>query len=79
MRDAGLALERTVLARRRTAIPFLAVALLGARAALDAPLPGLLVTALAGAGAYVVRRGSPLLLTLLVLVLAVAALAVPAT
>ena len=79
MRDAGLALERTVLARRRTAIPFLAVALLGARAALDAPLPGLLVTALAGAGAYVVRRGSPWLLTLLVLALAVAALAVPAT
>jgi ABC-type sulfate transport system permease subunit len=77
MRDPGLAPERTTLARRRTTIPFLVVALLGARAALDAPVAGLLVAALAGAGAVAARRGTPTVLTALVLTLAVAALGVP--
>ena len=77
MSDPGLASERTALARRRTAIPLLVVALLGVRAALDEPVPGLLVTVLAGAGAYAAVRQSPTRLTALVLALAAAALAVP--
>ena len=79
MRDPGLANERTALSRRRTTIPFLVVALLGARAALDAPLPGLLVAVLASLGAVAAVRRGPLLLTCVVLLLAAAALAVPAT
>lgn len=79
MRDPGLATERTALSRRRTTIPFLVVALLGARAGLDAPLPGLLVALLASLGAVAARRRGPLLLTCVVLLLAAAALAVPAT
>lgn len=77
MRDPGLATERTQLARRRTVLPFLVVALLGARAALDVPLPGLLVAALACAGAAVAVRRSPTALAAVVLLLALAALAVP--
>lgn len=76
MRDPGLATERTELARRRTVLPFLVVALLGSRAALDAPLPGLLVAALACAGAVVALRRSPTAVTVLVALLALAALAV---
>ena len=78
MRDPGLALERTALSRRRTTLPFLVVALLGARAALDHPLPGLLVAVLACVGAVVVRRAAVNLLTVVVLLLAGAALSVPA-
>ena len=77
MSDSGLAAERTALARRRTTIPFLVVALLGVRAALDGPVAGLLVTVLAGAGAYAALRQSPTRVTVLVLTLAAAALAVP--
>jgi hypothetical protein len=77
MRDPGLAPERTALSRRRTTIPFLVVALLGARAALDAPVAGLLVTAFAGAGAVAARRCAPTVLTSLVLALAAVAVAVP--
>lgn len=76
MRDPGLALERTALSRRRTTIPFLVVALLGARAALDVPLSGLAVALLAGTGAVAARRSSPTALTLVVLALALAALTV---
>lgn len=78
MRDLGLAGERTALSRRRTTLPFLVVALLGARAALDHPLPGLLVALLACVGALVVQRSAVDLLTVVVLLLAAAALAVPA-
>jgi hypothetical protein len=77
MRDPGLATERTALSRRRTAVPFLVVALLGARAALDHPLPGLLVTLLASFGAAVTLRRGPVLLTAVVLLLAAAAVTVP--
>lgn len=77
MRDLGLATERTQLSRRRTTLPFLVVALLGARAALDAPLPGLLVAALACAGAVVALRRSPTVLAVVVFLLALCALAVP--
>lgn len=77
MSDLGLATERTLLSRRRTTIPFLVVALLGARAALDVPLPGLLVTLLACAGAVTAQRRSPSLLTAVVLLLAGAALVIP--
>lgn len=78
MRDPGLAAERTALSRRRTTLPFLVVAVLGARAALEAPLPGLLVAVLASAGAVVAVRRGLLLLTCVVVLLAGAALAVPA-
>ena len=78
MSDPGLAAERTALARRRTTIPFLVVALLGARAAIDSPLPGLLVALLACVGAVVAQRAAVDLLTVVVLLLAAAALAVPA-
>jgi len=66
-----------VLSRRRTTIPFLVVALLGARAALDAPVQGLLVAGLAAVGAGAAQRGSPRALTLLVLALALAGFTVP--
>ena len=79
MRDPGLALERTTLSRRRTTIPFLVVGLLGARAALDVPLAGLLVASLAATGAVAARRASPTALTAVVVGLAAAALAVPPT
>jgi hypothetical protein len=77
--DPGLARERTALSRRRTAVPFLVVALLGARAALDVPAPGLLLTAVAVAGATAVRRLRPSPLTAVVVLLAAVALALPAT
>jgi hypothetical protein len=73
MTDPGLAAERTALSRRRTTLPFLVVALLGARAALDAPVPGLLVTALAAAGALTAVRRSPSALAVVVVLLAAAA------
>lgn len=76
MRDLGLAAERTALSRRRTTIPFLVVALLGARAALDAPVVGMLVTFLACLGAVVAARRSPGELTVAVLLLAAAALTI---
>ena len=77
MRDPGLAAERTALSRRRTTIPFLVVALLGARAALESALPGLLLAVVAAAGAVVVIRRSPHEVAVLVVVLAAAALVVP--
>ena len=70
MSDPGLAAERTALSRRRTTIPFLVVALLGVRAALDAPVPGLLVAALAGVGALAAVRRSPSVLVVVVVLLA---------
>ena len=78
MTDAGLAEERTALARRRTALPFLVIAALGLRASLDAALPGVLLAVVACVGAAAVVRRSPRLVMPAVLVLAVAALAVPA-
>jgi uncharacterized membrane protein YidH (DUF202 family) len=77
VRDLGLATERTALSRRRTTLPFLVVALLGARAALDAPLQGLVVAVLACVGAAVAVKRSPTLLAVVVVLLALAALAVP--
>ena len=77
MSDAGLAAERTALARRRTTLPFLVVALLGSRVALDAPLPGLVLALVACAGAVAAMRLSPARLTGLVLVLAGAAALLP--
>ena len=74
MRDPGLAAERTALSRRRTTIPFLVVALLGARAALEAPVPGLLVAALAAVGALTAVRRAPSALAVVVVLLAGAAL-----
>ena len=77
MTDPGLAAERTTLARARTSVPFLVVAALGTRAALDAPLPGLVLAALACAGALLARRSRPTALTALVVLLAAAAAVVP--
>lgn len=77
MRDLGLAGERTQLARRRTVLPFLVVALLGARAALESPVAGFAVAALAGLGAALTTRRSPSALTAVVLLLAVAAALLP--
>jgi hypothetical protein len=76
MRDPGLAAERTAMSRRRTTIPFLVVALLGVRAALDAPVPGLLVALAAAVGAVAAVRRSPSEMTAVVVVLAAAALLV---
>ena len=78
MRDPGLAAERTRLARRRSVLPFLVLALLGSRAALHAPVPGLVLAALGcvGAAATGLRR-SPAVLTALVLLLALAAAVLP--
>ena len=70
MRDPGLAEERTALARRRTTIPFLVVALLWARAALDVPVAGLLVAGLAAVGALASVRRSPSVLVVVVVLLA---------
>jgi hypothetical protein len=78
VRDLGLAGERTQLSRRRTVLPFLVVALLGARAALESPAPGLAVAVLAGLGALAVGRRSPTAVTLLVVALALAAAVLPA-
>lgn len=78
MRDPGLASERTALSRRRTTIPFLVVALLGVRAAVDAPVPGLLVAVVAAVGALVAVRRSPSEVTAVVVLLAAVALSVPA-
>lgn len=78
MRDPGLASERTALSRRRTTIPFLVVALLGVRASLDTPLPGLLVALVAALGAVAAMRRPPTEVTVLVVVLAAVSLLVPA-
>ena len=77
-RDPGLAAERTRLARRRSVLPFLVLALLGSRAALHAPVPGLVLAALGclGAAATGLRR-PPGVLTGLVLLAAVAAALLP--
>lgn len=77
MRDPGLAAERTALARRRTTLPFLVVALLGARAALEATVPGLLLALVAAGGAVLVLRRRPNEIALLVVLLAGTALLVP--
>ncbi len=77
MRDPGLAVERTALSRRRTTLPFLVVALLGARAAFDVPWPGLLLALLACAGAVASVRRGPAVLAVVVGLIALAALAVP--
>ena len=79
MRDLGLAAERTALSRRRTTIPFLVVALLGVRAALDAPVAGLLVALVAALGAVAAVRRTPTQLTALVLLLAALSLLLPAS
>ena len=77
MRDPGLAEERTALSRRRTALPFLVVALVGVRVALDAPVEGSVVAAVACVGALVAARGWTAMVTPAVLALAAAALVVP--
>ena len=78
MSDPGLAAERTRLARRRSVLPFLVLALLGSRAALHAPVPGLLLAALGClAAAATARRRPPAELAALVVLLAVAAALVP--
>lgn len=77
MRDLGLARERTLLSRRRTTIPFLVVALLGARAALEDPVPGLLVALLACLGAGAAVKRSPTGLTVVIVLLALVSLTVP--
>lgn len=77
MTDTGLAAERTALSRRRTALPFLVVALLGVRVALDAPVPGFVLAGVAGAGSVIVARGWVFLVTPAALLLAAAALALP--
>ena len=79
MSDPGLAAERTRLARRRTVLPFLVLALLGARAALVAPLPGIVLAGLACvAAAATAARRSPTAIAVLVVLLAVTAAALPA-
>lgn len=78
MRDLGLAGERTQLSRRRTVLPFLVVALLGARATLESPVAGFAVAALAGLGAALASRRSPTALATLVVLLAVGAALLPA-
>ena len=77
MTDTGLAAERTALSRRRTALPFLVVALLGVRVALDAPLPGSLLAVVACGASVVAARGWGSLVTPAVVLLAAAALALP--
>lgn len=77
MRDSGLAAERTALSRRRTTLPFLVVALLGVRAALDAPLAGLLLALVACSGAVAALRRSPGALTVVVVLLAAVSLLLP--
>ena len=77
MSDPGLAKERTALSRRRTALPFLVAALLGVRAALDAPVEGSVVAAVACVGAIVAALGWARLVTPAVLALAAAALVLP--
>lgn len=79
MSDPGLAAERTALARRRTTLPFLVLSLLGARAAFDAPVAGLLLAALGAAGAVIATRRSPGEVTVLVVLLAVAGLLLAAS
>lgn len=79
MRDPGLAGERTALARRRTTLPFLVVSVLGARAALDAPLPGLLLAVLGCVGAVMATRRSPSGVTGVVVLLAAAGLLLAAS
>ena len=78
MSDAGLAAERTALSRRRTTLPFLVLALLAVRAALDVPVRGLLLAVVACVGAVVALRRSPQELTLVVLLAAGCALTLPA-
>ena len=73
--DAGAAVERTELSRRRTALPFLVVALLGARVALDRAAPGLLLAVVACSGAVALRWSRAV--TPAVLLVAVAAVVVP--
>lgn len=75
--DPGLARERTLLARRRTVLPFLLVAVLGARAALAHPGRGSLLVGLALLGAAVAQRGRPGALVAVVLLAAAAAALVP--
>lgn len=75
MSDAGLHEERTVLSRRRTVLPFLAVAALAARGLLQGGpvLPAVAVVLLAAAGAATAVRGAPTRLTVVVVLLALPA------
>ena len=75
MSDPGLALERTLLSRRRTVLPFLTVAALALRGVVqDGPAaPALAVVLLAAVGAVLAVRGGPTSLTVVVVLLAVAA------
>ena len=77
MSHAGLAEQRTALSRRRTALPFLVVAVLGVRVALDAPLAGSVLALAACVGSVVAARGRAALVTPAVVLLAAAALLIP--
>ena len=73
--DPGAAVERTLLSRRRTALPFLVVAAVGLRVALERPVPGLLLAVVACLATLALRR--PALVAPGVVLLAAVAVVLP--